>query len=244
MKENKYDDPSFFGKYSEMPRSKEGLEGAGEWPVLEKMLPSFEGKRVLDLGCGYGWHCRYAAGRGATEVLGIDLSRKMLEEANRRNKDEKIAYRRMGIEDFDYPAERFDVVVSSLAFHYLEDLHALLRKIYRTLAPGGFLVFTMEHPVFTAYGTEDWFYGTEGEALHWPVDHYFSEGRRETCFLGEKVVKYHHTLTSVLQGLLQAGFTLRDLAEPQPTSAMLARIPAMQEELRRPMMIAVAAMKE
>ena len=53
MKENKYDDPTFFGKYSRMPRSKEGLAAAGEWHVLRRMLPPFEGKRVLDLGCGF-----------------------------------------------------------------------------------------------------------------------------------------------------------------------------------------------
>ena len=47
MKENKYDDPTFFGKYSRMPRSKEGLAAAGEWHVLRRMLPPFEGKRVL-----------------------------------------------------------------------------------------------------------------------------------------------------------------------------------------------------
>ena len=64
MKENKYDDPTFFGKYSRMPRSKEGLAAAGEWHVLRRMLPPFEGKRVLDLGCGFGWHCRYAVEQG------------------------------------------------------------------------------------------------------------------------------------------------------------------------------------
>ena len=59
MKENKYDDEQFFKKYSEMDRSLKGLQGAGEWPALEKLLPDFEHKRVLDLGCGYGWHCIY-----------------------------------------------------------------------------------------------------------------------------------------------------------------------------------------
>mgnify|MGYP002317630958 CR=1 FL=1 len=73
MKENKYDDPIFFDKYSRMPRSKEGLDAAGEWHVLRRMLPPFEGKRVLDLGCGFGWHCRYAAEQGATSVVGVDL---------------------------------------------------------------------------------------------------------------------------------------------------------------------------
>ena len=60
MKENKYDEERFFEKYSQMDRSRKGLQGAGEWPALEKMLPPFAGRDVLDLGCGYGWHCRYA----------------------------------------------------------------------------------------------------------------------------------------------------------------------------------------
>ena len=68
MKENSYDNPSFFQKYSQMLRSTQGLEGAGEWRELQKLLPDFAGKRVLDLGCGY------AAGYGAAYVLGTDLS--------------------------------------------------------------------------------------------------------------------------------------------------------------------------
>ena len=60
MKENKYNNSHFFSQYSQMSRSVEGLKGAGEWHVLQKMLPDFAGKRVLDLGCGFGWHCAYA----------------------------------------------------------------------------------------------------------------------------------------------------------------------------------------
>ena len=85
MKENKYDDPVFFEKYSQMERSKKGLKGAGEWSELEKLLPDFRGKKVLDLGCGYGWHCRYAAEHGALSVLGTDLSEKMLGRARQIN---------------------------------------------------------------------------------------------------------------------------------------------------------------
>lgn len=54
MKENKYDDEVFFEKYSQMDRSKEGLAGAGEWETLKELIPDFTGKRMLDLGCGYG----------------------------------------------------------------------------------------------------------------------------------------------------------------------------------------------
>lgn len=56
----KNDDQTFFEQYSQMPRSRQGLAAAGEWRQLKKLFPPLSGKSVLDLGCGYGWHCRYA----------------------------------------------------------------------------------------------------------------------------------------------------------------------------------------
>jgi len=60
MKQNKYDDPGFFANYSQMARSIGGLDAAGEWPAFRALLPQLREKKVLDLGCGFGWHCRYA----------------------------------------------------------------------------------------------------------------------------------------------------------------------------------------
>ena len=74
MKENKYDDNIFFQKYSQMSRSQQGLAGAGEWETLRKLLPDFKDKRVLDLGCGYGWHCIYAMEHGASSVCSRDTT--------------------------------------------------------------------------------------------------------------------------------------------------------------------------
>ena len=103
MKENKYDDEKFFNQYSQMPRSVNGLKGAGEWHILKTMLPDFKGKRVLDLGCGFGWHCQYAIEQGATFALGIDISQNMIEGAKERNASPAIEYQCMAIEDYDFP---------------------------------------------------------------------------------------------------------------------------------------------
>ena len=239
--QNVYDDETFFEKYSQMDRSRLGLAGAGEWRALEQLMPPFRGRRVLDLGCGYGWHCRYARDRGAASVLGVDLSRRMLAEAEARG-CAGITYRRAAMEELDFPPASFDVVFSSLAFHYVEDFQALASSIARWLAPGGDLVFSVEHPVFTAYGSQDWYYGPDGEILHFPVDRYFTEGRREAVFLGERVVKYHRTLTTYLGALLENGLGLRAVVEPQPPEDFLDK-PGYRDELRRPMMLLVAAVK-
>ena len=78
MRENNYDNPEFFEQYAHFPRSVKGLSAAGEWHELRRLLPNFAGKRVLDLGCGFGWHCRYASDHGAAAVIGVDLSEKMV----------------------------------------------------------------------------------------------------------------------------------------------------------------------
>ncbi len=243
MKENKYDDEIFFQKYSQMSRSVQGLEGAGEWSELQKLLPDFENCRVLDLGCGYGWHCAYAASHGAKSVLGIDISEKMLSTAAKMNSHEKILYDRCAMEDLTFDDGSFDVILSSLAFHYVKDFAELVKKISRWLAPKGAFVFSVEHPVFTSYGTQDWYYDENGEILHFPVDNYYYEGRREAVFLGEKVVKYHRTLTTYIDTLLRNGLELKHLVEPQPPKHML-ELPGMKDEMRRPMMLLISAEKK
>ena len=243
MKENKYDDEVFFQKYSQMLRSQKGLQGAGEWSELRKILPAFQGKSVLDLGCGYGWHCRYAAEHNAARVLGTDISEKMLSTARRINAAPQIEYRRAAMEDLQFAAGTFDVVLSSLAFHYVKDFAPLVANIFDWLRPDGSFVFSVEQPVFTAYGTQDWYYDQDGKILHFPVDNYYYEGQREAIFLGEKVIKYHRTLTSYLNTLLCSGFVLEHVIEPQPPTEML-HLAGMKDEMRRPMMLLVSARKK
>lgn len=146
MKENKYDDAYFFSQYSQMSRSIDGLKGAGEWHVLKQMLPDFQGKRMLDLGCGFGWHCQYAVEQGAAFALGIDISENMLNEAKQKNNSPLIEYKCLAVEDFDYPVAAFDVVISSLTFHYLESFSEICRQVNQCLTRGGVLFFRLNIP--------------------------------------------------------------------------------------------------
>lgn len=237
---NAYDNEAFFDQYAQMSRSKQGLSGAGEWHQLEPLFPPLKGKTMLDLGCGYGWHCEYAAAHGASAILGIDMSEKMIAEAKQHHGDAKITYRVCGLDDYEYPENAWDCVVSNLVLHYIEDLAQIFHKVYRTLKPAGIFLFNIEHPIFTAGVGQDWVYDENQKPLYWPVDRYFLTGERKTHFLGCDVTKQHHTLTQILGGLLGAGFTIETVEEAQPPEEMMD-IPGMADELRRPMMLLVKA---
>ncbi len=235
---NPYDDPVFFDAYAQMDRSRQGLAGAGEWRQLKSLFPDLEGKTVLDLGCGYGWHCQYAADMGAKSVLGIDQSEKMIGKAQLRNGGSRIEYRVCDILEYDYPAQQFDLVISNLALHYLEDLDAVYRMVHRTLKDGGQFLFNIEHPTFTAGVNQQWVM-EDGKALYWPVDRYYYPGPRVTDFLGHSIRKYHHTLEQILNGLLRNGFSLEAVEEAMPPEQW-----HLTDEMRRPMMLLVSAVKK
>ncbi|NEW05966.1 methyltransferase domain-containing protein [Paenibacillus sp. SYP-B3998] len=243
MKQNKYDDLGFFEKYSQMPRSIGGLNAAGEWHELRALLPELGDKNVLDLGCGFGWHCQYAREQQARSVVGVDLSEKMLAHARVITNDSAIDYRRLAIEDIDFTAGEFDVVISSLALHYVERFDIVCGKIHHCLVPGGTFILSVEHPVFTALAAQDWHYGPQGERLHWPVDDYQNEGLRQTKFLDNDVIKYHRTIATYVNALIDAGFSIMKLSEPQPSQELLAKHSDMRDETRRPIFLLIAAVK-
>src|SRR5437773_2067437 len=111
-------------------------------------VPPDAGRRVLERGCGVGRLAHHLAAGGASEVIGVDLSERMLELARAECSHPRLTYVRESIEQVRYPPDRFDLVVSSLAFHYVEDYQGLIRRIAGWLVPGGILVYSTEHPVY------------------------------------------------------------------------------------------------
>jgi len=240
MTQNIYDTEVFFEGYSKMGRSVEGLAGAPEWPALQAMLPPMPGLKVVDLGCGYGWFSRWAQEQGAEQVLGLDVSQKMLARAKEMTSSSAIIYGIADLEKLDLPDAAFDLAYSSLAFHYIVDLKGLFARIHQALVPGGRLVFSIEHPIFMAPRQPGWLLDEQGRK-RWPVDSYQLEGPRVTNWLADGVIKQHRTVGTLLTLLIQAGFTLTHVDEWGPSEADLKARPALAEELERPMMLLVAA---
>lgn len=240
LTQNIYDTQTFFDQYSQLHRSVEGLSGAPEWPALRALLPNPRGLRIVDLGCGFGWFCRWAASEGAAHVLGLDVSEKMLTRAAATNADSAITYARADLERLDLPQASFDLVYSSLAMHYVGDLAGLLKNVHRAMVPGGHLVFSIEHPIYMAPMHPRWLVEGDGRKS-WPVDHYLVEGQRTTDWLAKGVVKQHRTIGTTLNLLIRSGFTIGHVEEWCPTDEQIAADPELAEERERPMFLLIAA---
>lgn len=240
MAQNIYDNPDFFAGYSQLPRQVLGLDGAPEWPAIRRLLPELKGKRVADLGCGFGWAARWFRAQGASSVLGVDLSQNMIERARADTNDAAISYEIADLETLNLPEASFELVYSALTFHYIEDFARLMRMIYAALVPGGDLVFTIEHPIFMAARHPHWIEDEDGRKT-WPVNGYAIEGARRTNWFADGVLKQHRKLATTINLLIDSGFELRQIDEFAPTPHQIEKFPALAEELERPMMLLVSA---
>ncbi|MGD0429963.1 MAG: class I SAM-dependent methyltransferase [Acetobacteraceae bacterium] len=240
MTQNIYDHPEFFAGYSCLGRSREGLDGAAEWPVLRAMLPDLRDLSVVDLGCGFGWFCVWARAHGAARVLGLDVSENMLARAQAATSDPAISYARADLERFDLPAAAFDLAYSSLAFHYIENLDRLFDTVRGALTPGGRLVFSVEHPIYTAPTHPGWITDSEGHKT-WPVDSYLVEGPRRTDWFTKGVIKQHRTVGHYLNALVRHGFAISRVEEWGPDDAQIVARPELADERHRPPFLLVSA---
>jgi SAM-dependent methyltransferase len=243
MKQNIYDNPTFFEGYAQLRRHESGLNAALEWPALHSMLPPLGGLRVLDLGCGFGKWTRLMREQGAASVVGIDISAKMLERARAENAMNGITYLKCPIEDAAFDPGSFGLVTSSLAFHYVERFDLICSNVARWLEPGGAFVFSVEHPILTANpaNLEGWCRDAAGAKRHWALDNYRDEGVRSTRWFVDGVIKYHRTIETYLNTLIDSGLAIARVLEPEATPETVRSQPELAQERRRPPFLLIAA---
>lgn len=244
MPQNIYDDEVFFSAFKTLRLGETGLNGALEWPAMKAQLPDLNELSILDLGCGFGNFARLARTQGARSVIGVDASSRMVTEAKAQALDPGITYLHTAIEAYLPRPGEFDLVVSSMAFHYLSlaSYAETLEKLYECLKPGGRLVFTVEHPICTAFPV-GWIVNDAGEAIHWPIDRYSDESQRLTCWFIDGVIKHHRTIATYVNSVLNVGFRLMHLGEPTPTPEQLHQRTDLQNHCRRPPILLLVAEK-
>ena len=228
-KQNVYDNDTFFENFVSTRNNDVNFNDCIETPILFGMLPDLRGRTVLDIGCGMGQHAKKYSEMGAGSVLGIDLSGKMLEYAEKNNCADNIVYRRMAMENIETLDQRFDLVTSSLAFDYVEDFAGLMRKIRRLMKEDGEFVFSMSHPIATAWdGVYDRYTRTEtGERLYANLRNYCVEGLRKVPWVVDGYECYHRTVSSLINALIGAGFMIEECREARISDELREQYPAL-----------------
>ncbi len=244
MQQNLYDNETFFNQYRELRENPASYNVLLEQPALHRMLPPLAGKQVLDLGCGFGDGCVGYLALGAAHVTGIDLSQNMIETAQKNNPRAKITYICMDMTKIEDLQETFDVIISSLAIHYIRDFQGLADSVFRCLKPGGKFVFSQEHPLTTAcssYG--NWQRDETGKCIYYKLDGYCRPGKRTVTWMDCTVQKYHRTFSQIISQLLCAGFQVEAMQEPVPTQENIRQVPRMYREYDKPSFLLLRAGK-
>jgi ubiquinone/menaquinone biosynthesis C-methylase UbiE len=240
MKQNIYDNDQFFEGYKKLRDTSSGLNDVLEQPAIKKLLPELKDLKILEIGCGMGEFSKYCIDNGAASITATDISKKMLEAALHKNNHPRITYINKAIEDLDVEACSFDLVVSSLALHYVEEYQSAMKKVFSWLKPNGQFIFSIEHPIVLAQNS---MMGWIEKRLYWAVDNYGDEGIRKQNWYIEGVVKYHRKISTLLNGLIHEGFRIDYIDEPEAVQEALLHKPDLYQERRRPPFLIVKSSK-
>lgn len=235
-----YDNQAIFDTYMSRRQRADNPNDTLEKPVIWELAGEVTGERIFDLGCGDAVFGREALAKGCKTYLGIEGSSNMTRVARQVLAGTDGSIEQANIEEWTYPAQAFDLVISRLVFHYIRNIDALFEKVYQALVNDGRFVFSIEHPVITSC---DRAWQGKDQRQDWLVDDYFETGKRITSWMGGQVVKYHRTIESYFMGLQGAGFTVESLREAEPKRERFKSDETYQRRRRIPLFLIMAGRK-
>lgn len=213
---NIYDNPSFFEGYKYKRNHHLSYNEIVEMPEMKRLMPDLLGMKILDVGCGMGNLITYMLTHSPNHITGVEQSKNMIDESREKFKEKPVTLYHKEFMSFKID-ETFDIIVSSLVFHYIEDFKKCCQKLNQLLKREGTLLFTMEHPIQTA--TMDLEVKKEDKnGIYLRMEHYFDESIRSANWIGQDVFKYHHTIETIFNSLINSGFEIecvKDLGQSE-----------------------------
>lgn len=194
-----------------------------EKPAMYKKLPDLKGRSVLCVGCGSGEECEYIKSIGAKKVVGIDISKNLINLA--RKSYPELEFYVMDMEKISFSKNSFDFVYSSLAMHYLKDWKKVLQGIGKVLKRNGSFLFSTHHPV--RYGSKH----IRAQKLDACLMGYKKHKTGQYLVFGDylnprevndlwfnkfPVTYYHRPMSGIISDILKSGFSIVDFIEPGP----------------------------
>lgn len=184
-----------------------------------KLLGDVRGKAVLEIGCGGGQNAIVLAKWGA-KAEGLDISDEQIKYAKTLAKKEgvKVSFIVGAMENLSmFSNESKDVVLSSFAVGYVEDIAKTFREVFRVLKKGGIFIFAEVHPVANKGRVLRY-----GKKRVWSVTNYFNRRKYVWSWGGQieedkkpKFYGYHRLIQDIFNLLVDSGFQVTRILEPE-----------------------------
>ncbi len=124
----------------------------------------FEGKTVLDIGCNSGQYCFWAKEGGATEVAGVDIDTKRINQARILTENEglDVKFEERSIFDLDFFSKPFDIVFCIAVLTEIQDIFGAIEQLKKVIGKRAFIELDLAKPVgYLAY-SKTWLRGHPG----------------------------------------------------------------------------------
>jgi SAM-dependent methyltransferase len=236
-----FDDERKFKSYQSKRHRAESPNESIEKPIFLEMLGDVKGKQILDLGCGDGTFGLELLRAGCQSYLGVEASLQIVQAAQKAFQQSIGQVVHAKIEDWIYPVNHFNLVISRLALHYVATLDDTFNKVNSALKSGGRFVFSIVHPVITSCDRSR---KGGGARQDWIVDDYFATGSRQVYFMGEYVEQYHRTIEDIYKALRDADFFIEQLRESRPKLEHFTDITLYERRMRIPLFLLFSGRKK
>lgn len=236
-----YDDEEIFNRYWERRKNEDHANKSIETPIIQNLVGNVEGLRILELGCGDGSYGLEHLINNCEYYIGIDGSRNMYELATKnleKYKNSKVIL--SDLEEWRGEEPHFDLIISRLTLHYVENLKDLIKRINISLKDHGRLIISVEHPIMTSNKEVVPIPSAQKEIK---VKDYFEVGERRINWLGGNVIKYHRTLEEYFKILKKCGFEIEIIKEAMPEKVNFTSITNYEQKRNFPLFLIISANK-
>ncbi|WP_243292263.1 class I SAM-dependent methyltransferase [Bacillus sp. FJAT-47783] len=236
-----YDDNEIFNRYWERRKNEDHANNVIETPIIQHLVGNVEGLEILELGCGDGSYGLEHLMNNCKHYIGVDGSRNMYELATKNLKDFKNSEIILSrLEECDFQEQHFDLVISRLTLHYVENLKDLIANINTSLKDQGRLIISVEHPIMTSNKEVVPIPSAQNEIN---VKNYFHTGERRVNWLGGNVIKYHRTIEQYYEILRKCGFEIESIKEATPEKINFSSVSNYEQKRSFPLFLILAATK-
>ncbi len=226
-------------------------------PSMFRLVRTFRKKDILEVGCGNGYLGPIFIRAGANRVLMMDISKDNLKIAQNRNKSKKVKFlNHDATRKWPLRPSTFDVVYSDMMLNEVKNIKVPIEESYRCLRKGGQLVIAVTHPAWDLFEYARRTF--EGSSPTIPeagpyFERKYCEYIMSTNSLGAKysehykrnfaVEHFQRPLSDYFDHLINAGFKVERLVEPELPESLLKQYPRYRKMSVHPIGLIFSARK-